>query len=112
MRWLRTLVTPPSDSPETVARIVALEAHARALYDEAAQSRRELRELLGELQQLRQDEARRAAEHATMVDQLTRLYKRVSSRIAREGQTAAAAAENGHTHSEESVMELRRRLGR
>jgi hypothetical protein len=112
MQWLRTLLTPPSDSPATEARLVALEQHARSLYDHAAEQRRELRELVSELQQLRQDEARRAAEHATMVDQLTRLYKRVSSRIAREGQTAAAAAENGHTQSEESVMELRRRLGR
>lgn len=49
-------------------------------------------------------EATRQAEHATMLDALGRLYKRVSMRIAREQQETPA--------SSESVLTLRQRLGR
>lgn len=46
-------------------------------------------------------EAVRAAEHATQLDRFERLYKRLSSRIARDGGSAAA---------EESPLALRQRL--
>jgi hypothetical protein len=50
------------------------------------------------------NEATRAAEHATMLDQLSRLYKRVAMRIARDsGETPTTG---------ESVLSLRSRLGR
>lgn len=84
------------------ARLRALDTHVQALYDHVHQ-------LTRELQTLRQDEARRAAEHSTMVDQLTRLYKRVSARILRD------AEGNGVTHpsdSDDSTGAWRRRLGR
>lgn len=81
------------------ARTSALETHVQALYDHC-------RELTRELQQLRQDEARRAAEHSAMVDQLTRLYKRVSARIVRD-----AEASNGHTQADDTGA-WRRRLGK
>lgn len=87
------------------ARLTGLDTHIRALYDRDAETRAELRAMQRELQQLREDEVRRAAEHATMVDQLSRLYKRVSARIEREHQTTDSR--NG-----ESVAEMRRRLGR
>lgn len=80
------------------ARTSALETHVQALYDHC-------RELTRELQQLRQDEARRAAEHSAMVDQLTRLYKRVSARIVRD-----AEAGNGATNDDTGAW--RRRLGK
>lgn len=96
-RWWRREGGPLSTDD---ARFRALETHVQSLYDHVQQTTREL-------QQLRQDEARRAAEHSTMVDSLTRLYKRVSARIVRD-------AENGHAAppAGESVAELRRRLGR
>ena len=81
------------------ARVVALETHVQALYDHC-------RQLSSELQQLRQDEARRAAEHSAMVDQLTRLYKRVSARIVRDAEAQA----NGHTTDDTGAW--RRRLGK
>lgn len=102
-RALRTLFPGRSTAHpiprEDEARVAALETHTKALYDH-------VRELTRELQQLRQDEARRAAEHATMVDQLTRLYKRVSARIARE-EAVTHPSDTG-----ESVLALRSRLGR
>lgn len=102
MSFFATLARAIARTPSTdQARLQALETHIKALYDEAQQQRRQLT-LFAD------DEARRAAEHATMVDQLSRLYRRVSARIAREGQSPAP---NG-AHPEESVMELRRRLGR
>jgi len=45
----------------------------------------------------------RAAEHAAMVDQLDRLYKRISARITREHAAPAAAPT-------ESPLDMRRRL--
>lgn len=91
----------PQHQPERDdARVAALETHVQALYDHA-------RQLGSELQTLRQDEARRAAEHSAMVDQLTRLYKRVSARIVRD-----AEASNGHAPSDDTTGALRRRLGR
>ena len=83
------------------ARLRAVEAHIRALYDHAEQSTREL-------QQLRQDELRRTAEHSTMIDALTRLYKRVAQRILREN----GAVSDPPVTREETVMELQRRLGK
>lgn len=101
MSFLDTLLgRSPADAgkPEgQAARLAAIETHIKALYDHA-------RENAHGLQQLRQDEARRAAEHATMVDQLSRLYKRVSARIMREP--------NGTEPDPLSTGELRRRLGR
>lgn len=125
MRWLDTLLgtaaqppvpddrtlrlTPPGatggddgreERPDPyLARIDALETHIKALYDH-------VRELTHEIQQTRQDDARRAAEHATMLDALSRLYKRISARIAREDGGMAPAPD------EESVLAMRRRLGR
>lgn len=90
---------PQHQPPRDDARLVALETHVQALYDHARENTREL-------QQLRQDEARRAAEHSAMVDQLTRLYKRVSARIVRD-----AEASNGHSDTD-TTGALRRRLGR
>jgi len=49
------------------------------------------------------NEALRAAEHATAVDQLSRLYKRLSAREWRAANGAKA---------EESPLDLRRRLGK
>lgn len=98
VRWLDTLLGTPPPGDETVrlnARLTAVETHIKALYDHSAETAREL-------QQLRRDEARRAAEHATMVDALDRLYKRVSARIARQDDKA----------EEESTYDLRKRLGR
>lgn len=103
---------PALTEPATLARLTATETHTKALYDETAELRAELRVAVRELQQLRQDEARRAAEHATMVDQLTRLYKRVSARIEREAQTEDQRAARNSVGHVESVAELRRRLGR
>lgn len=96
----RVLATVPSN-PTTLAvasshevdalarRVLALETHVKALYDH--------------IKLLESDEVKRAAEHATMVDQLSRLYKRVSARIARADVTAPEG---------ESVLNLRQRLGR
>lgn len=81
------------------ARLAALETHVSALYDHCRENTREL-------QQLRQDEARRAAEHSAMVDQLTRLYKRVSARIVRDAEAQA----NGATTDDTGAW--RRRLGK
>lgn len=96
-RVLRTLTSTPNtdngahipDAEAVRRRVEALETHVKALYDHVTELRRE--------------EAQRAAEHATMVDQLTRLYKRVSARIAREPQPEA-------TQPFESVLDMRRRI--
>jgi hypothetical protein len=87
-------------TPPNLARVLTLETHVKVLYDLVKENAREL-------QQLRQGEALRAAEHATMVDQLTRLYKRQAARIARSEGNGGAPAQQ-----EESVMDFRRRLGR
>ncbi len=50
-------------------------------------------------------ESVRAAEHAAALDAMSRLYKRVAARIAREQQPAT-----GDTPPEESPLDLRRRL--
>jgi hypothetical protein len=50
-------------------------------------------------------EATRAAEHAQQVDQLSRLLKRFSQRIVREGSDTPPP-------DSESVMSMRKRLGR
>lgn len=65
-------------------RLGALEAHVKVLYEAVQQT-------AGELQTLRQEDTRRAAEHAAMLDSLNRLYRRVSARIGRE--VGAAPAE-------------------
>jgi hypothetical protein len=97
----RALGGARNDTPPNLARVMALETHVKALYDLGKENAREL-------QQLRQSEALRAAEHATMVDQLSRLYKRQAARIARAEGNGKALPEP----AEESVMDFRRRLGR
>jgi hypothetical protein len=67
-----------------------------------------LGELVGRVAALERAEATRAGEHAAMVDQLERLYKRVSARIARE----QPSNNGGAGRSDESVLSLRQRLGR
>lgn len=70
---------------------------------------RELDELGARLQldvkRLKSESVEREAEHAAQLDKLSRLYKRVAQRIAQDG--AQERASDG-----ESVLELRRRLGR
>ena len=68
------------------------------------QSVESLRMRVGELER---SEATRNAEHAAMVDQLDRLYKRISSRIARSNESSEPTKADG-----ESVLSLRNRLGR
>lgn len=108
LRTLARLLGPPDIRAELdEARVSAIETHVTALYDELRQQRAELRALHGTMVQLQTDEARRAAEHATMVDALQRLYKRVSARIARE-----EMKHHDETPESESTLALRKRLGR
>ena len=102
MRFWRAQPLPDAE------KLSALETHVRVLIEESATQRAELRELTRELQQLRQDELRRSAEHTGVVDQLNRLYRRMSARVAREAEQNA----RDHTNDEESVAALRKRLGR
>jgi len=72
-------------------------------------------ELRGRVEALERSEHIRAAEHADMVDRLDRLYKRISARIARD--TTPEAGTNprpdlGTRAPGESVLELRKKLGR
>jgi hypothetical protein len=60
--------------------------------------------LTARLERIEAAEATRAAEHAAQVDQLSRLLKRFSQRIVREG--------NDQPSDSESVMAMRKRLGR
>lgn len=106
MSWLRPLLAPQHE-----ARLRAVEAHIAALHDEAAEARREARELTSQLQQLRQDELRRQAEHTGVVDQLNRLYRRMAARVAREAELNGKALTHP-SDSEESVAAMKRRLGR
>ena len=77
----------PFRTPDpSLARLTALETHVKALYDHIALLERE--------------HTVRLAEHAAMMDQLNRLYKRMAQRVARE----APASE------EESPLALRERL--
>lgn len=98
---LRTLNgTPPSRS---TAHPTVPDASAQAL--------------LARLEAVEKAEALRAAEHAAMVDQLTRLYKRVSMRIARSDERELLDREElhreaTHHHNGESVLSMRNRLGR
>ncbi len=64
-------------------------------------------ELTLRIEKLERAEATRAAEHAAMVDQLDRLYKRVSARIAR-----ADRVDREEPALEESVLSLKQRLQR
>jgi len=74
-------------TPDPVlARVTALETHVKALYDH--------------ISLLEREHTVRLAEHAAMMDQLNRLYKRMAQRVARE----PASAE------EESPLALRERL--
>jgi hypothetical protein len=82
----RRLSTVPDAGLE--ARLVALETHIKALYDH--------------VKLIEGDEVKRSAEHAAMVDQLDRLYKRISARIARN--------DSSPTTSGESPLAMRRRL--
>lgn len=106
MRLFRTMGQASNAEKAAEARLVALETHIKALYDHVEQLQRENRELVRDFQALRQDEARREAEHATMVDRLARLYKRVATRITREEEPPTEES------IEESVLDMRRRLGR
>lgn len=63
--------------------------------------------LLRRVEALERAETVRAAEHAAMVDQLDRLYKRITARIAREHSAKPEPASEG-----ESVLSLRNRLQR
>ena len=83
MLWFKPRTPPPTLPTVTSEQVTALEARVRAL--EAS-------------------ETVRNAEHAAMVDQLDRLYKRISARISREQPQNAAATE--------SVLSLRERLGK
>lgn len=60
-------------------------------------------DLYKRVEKLDREEATRAAEHAAMVDQLERLYKRVSARIAR-------AERVGPEPEGESVLDLKKRI--
>jgi hypothetical protein len=60
--------------------------------------------LTARIERMEAAEATRAAEHAQQVDQLSRLLKRFSQRIVREG--------NDQPSDSESVMSMRKRLGR
>lgn len=80
MWFRRNVATTQHDPPDTglstrladvANRLTVVEGHLRTHWES--------------LQQLYREEAQRAAEHANMVDQLQRLYKRVATRIAREG---------------------------
>lgn len=85
----RLLVTPPDN-----ARLAALETHTKVIYER--------------LEDVERAEATRAAEHAAMVDQLDRLFKRISARMSR----ADRAVTQGSDSAEESPLALKRRLGR
>jgi hypothetical protein len=62
-------------------------------------------ELAARVSALESAETTRSAEHAAQLDQLNRLFKRFAQRIVREGEEHA-------TQAEESVMHMRKRLGR
>lgn len=64
--------------------------------------------LVARVEAVEQREALRSAEHAAMVDQLDRLYKRISARISRADK---ASPVNGDA-SDESPLALRNRLKR
>jgi hypothetical protein len=66
-----------------------------------------LLELAARVSALEQSETLRAAEHTAMLDRLQRLYKRHAQRIVREAEDSPDTT----TH-EESVMHMRKRLGR
>lgn len=66
-----------------------------------ADLRRRVSVLEEEIRELKHSEITRAAEHSAMVDQLDRLYKRVSARIARSAPSDTP---------EESPLALRNRL--
>ena len=67
-----------------------------------------LLELAARITALEQAEATRSAQHASQLDAMNRLLKRFAQRIVRESETDPQAA----TPDEESVMHMRRRLGR
>lgn len=86
-RLLRTLLLTPAPLDGATSR--------------AAEPLRRVDELEARIVVLERAETLRAAEHAAMVDQLERLYKRIAARIARE---------NGSQSSGESVLDLKQRL--
>ena len=67
-----------------------------------ADLRRRVSVLEEELRELKHSEVTRSAEHSAMVDQLDRLYKRISARISR--------SPNQESAQEESPLALRNRL--
>lgn len=99
LRWL--LGDPPpalaASSRDALALAVRrLEDRQRELDALGAQLELDVKRLKGE-------RVEREAEHAAQLDRLSRLYKRVSQRIAAEATTE---------EPRESVLDLRRRLGR
>jgi hypothetical protein len=110
LRWLSTgedYIASDDYGPQNIdrrdraiARLAAIETHIKALYDG-------LKENAHELQELRRNEATRAAEHAAALDAITRVYKRLSARISRENEPPLT-----EEAVEESVLDMRRRLGR
>lgn len=98
LRWI--LGDPPVRLPEQSRDALALAVKRLEV------QQHELDVLGAQLQfdvkRLKSESVEREAEHAAQLDKLARLYKRVAQRIAQEG-----AAE-----PTESVLELRRRLGR
>ena len=85
-RWLGT-ATPEAGTPPQIVLLTEC-----------------VRQLEADVQGLLKAEIVRSAEHAARIDQLDRLYKRVSARIAR--------GEGEPTHNGESPLALRQRLGR
>jgi hypothetical protein len=61
-----------------------------------------LRKLEERIEAIERAETTRSAEHVAQLDQLNRLYKRFAQRIVREG----------NQPDEESVLNMRKRLGR
>lgn len=94
-RWAMrfSLFGRPHDASTLETRLVTVEGHVKVLYERVLEIDR--------------SEAVRNAEHAAMVDRLERLYKRMATRIARENGAVTAPTDNG-----ESVLAMRRRLGR
>jgi hypothetical protein len=99
LRWL--LGDPPSALP-------AASKDALALAVKRLEVQQHELDVLGaqlalDVKRLKSERVEREAEHAAQLDRLSRLYKRVSQRIAAEATT---------DEPRESPLELRRRLGR
>lgn len=118
-RLLRTLlgIPAPLDGATLTSPVVRRDDELTALWGQYERLLARLEKLESDLgatslslyqrvEKLERAEATRAAEHAAMVDQLERLYKRVSARIARADRIEEPPVE------EESVLSLKQRLQR